>query len=171
MKRRPVEGKLSSRSLRLGVAAAILGVSFLLAEPMPRFESAWSVLERTRPRLAVEVAPSGRAILRRITWEQFVAWSDGEDPARIVLADGRTLAELLGTDFAIPWSTIVGGGGRMSGGGWTLHGGSGQADAGYLSGGGRGLGGGFWHAGPPAIFVDGFESGDASAWTSSVGGP
>jgi len=44
----------------------------------------------------------------------------------------------------VPWSTIDGGGGASSGGGFTISGTIGQPDAGAMSGGGFTLAGGFW---------------------------
>ena len=50
-----------------------------------------------------------------------------------------------GGGYSLTWYTIDGGGGRVSGGGYTLAGTAGQPDAGAaLSGGGYSLVGGFW---------------------------
>lgn len=46
--------------------------------------------------------------------------------------------------YELPWFTVDGGGGESTGGGYTLAGTAGQADAGALSGGGYTLVGGFW---------------------------
>ena len=55
-------------------------------------------------------------------------------------------------DYAIVWSTIDGGGGRSSGGPYTLVGTIGQPDAAWSSGGGNyELLGGFWPGGPICI--------------------
>ena len=59
-------------------------------------------------------------------------------------------------DYEISWSTIDGGGGRSSGGPYTLVGTIGQPDAAWSSGGDYELLGGFWPGGP-LCFVD-FES-------------
>ena len=59
-------------------------------------------------------------------------------------------------DYDISWYTIDGGGGRSSGGPYTLTGTIGQPDAAYSAGGGFELLGGFWPGGP-LCFVD-FES-------------
>ncbi|MCP4708923.1 MAG: hypothetical protein GY869_09885 [Planctomycetes bacterium] len=48
--------------------------------------------------------------------------------------------------YEITWSTIDGGGGRSTGGTYTLEGTIGQPDAGLLSGGDYVLAGGFWPA-------------------------
>ena len=53
-----------------------------------------------------------------------------------------------GGGFDLTWWTVDGGGGTISGSGYTLEGTAGQPDAGQtLSGGGYTLGGGFWSAG------------------------
>jgi len=59
-------------------------------------------------------------------------------------------------DYSTTWSTIDGGGGRSSGGPYTLTGTIGQPDAAWSSGGQYELLGGFWPGGP-LCFVD-FES-------------
>ncbi len=61
-----------------------------------------------------------------------------------------------GEDYILTWSTIDGGGGRSSGGPYTLTGTIGQPDAAYSAGGDYELLGGFWPGGP-LCFVD-FES-------------
>ncbi len=50
--------------------------------------------------------------------------------------------------YRIDWYTIDGGGGRSSGGGYTLTGTIGQADSAYSSGVGYEVLGGFWPGGP-----------------------
>jgi hypothetical protein len=49
-----------------------------------------------------------------------------------------------GDGFDLTWSSIDGGGGTSTGGGYSLGGTIGQADAGALSGGSYTLSGGFW---------------------------
>jgi hypothetical protein len=56
-------------------------------------------------------------------------------------------------EYEIGWYTIDGGGGRSSGGSYTLTGTIGQPDAAYSAGGGYELLGGFW-PGEPFCFVD-----------------
>ena len=56
-------------------------------------------------------------------------------------------------DYDISWYTIDGGGGRSTGGPYTLMGTIGQPDAAYSSGGNYELLGGFWPGGP-LCFVD-----------------
>src|SRR5262245_43873838 len=46
--------------------------------------------------------------------------------------------------YGIDWSTVDGGGGAISGGGYSLNGTIGQADAGAMSGGSYSIVGGFW---------------------------
>jgi hypothetical protein len=66
------------------------------------------------------------------------------------------LASACFADYSIDWYTINGGGGRSSGGPYTLTGTIGQPDAAYSAGGGYELLGGFWPGGPLCV-VD-FES-------------
>lgn len=67
-----------------------------------------------------------------------------------LLPVGVTLAQ-TGGEYGLSWSTIDGGGGKSSGGSYTLAGTIGQPDAGpAMSGGGHTLTGGFWGAGTPA---------------------
>ncbi|CAG0959230.1 hypothetical protein GPROT1_00686 [Gammaproteobacteria bacterium] len=56
-------------------------------------------------------------------------------------------------DYAIPWYTVDGGGGAVTGGAYTLDGTIGQADAGSLAGGGYTLSGGYW-IGSAAVTMD-----------------
>jgi hypothetical protein len=53
-------------------------------------------------------------------------------------------AELSLAQYAITWSTVDGGGGTSSGGGYELSGTIGQPDAAFSAGGGYDLTGGFW---------------------------
>ena len=62
-----------------------------------------------------------------------------------------------GSDYEISWSTIDGGGGRSSGGTYTLTGTIGQADAGGMSGGDYELQGGFWPRGSVVSCFVNFE--------------
>ena len=60
-----------------------------------------------------------------------------------------TLAQTQSSgQYELSWHTIDGGGGRSSGGPYTLTGTIGQPDAAYSSGGGYELLGGFWPGGP-----------------------
>jgi hypothetical protein len=64
----------------------------------------------------------------------------------LLLAAPLTLAQ-SGGGYDLSWSTVDGGGATFSsGGGYSLGGSVGQADAGLLSGGGYTLSGGFWPA-------------------------
>lgn len=61
-----------------------------------------------------------------------------------ILGAGVVAAQ-TGGGYDLTWSTIEGGGGRSTGGGYQLIGTLGQPDAGTtLSGGGYALSGGFW---------------------------
>jgi hypothetical protein len=153
--------------------AALLASGALFANPHAAADekapSAWSVLEQRHPERAAAVPEEERRVLHLLDWEQLLAWVDGLDPSLIVLADGRTLASLLGVGFDLSWWTIDGGGGTASGGGFALAGTVGQPDAGAMSGGAYTLGGGFWPVDPRAIFSDGFEGGSASRWSAVTG--
>lgn len=74
----------------------------------------------------------------------------------ILLAIYLLSAVPTSADYSITWYTIDGGGGRSSGGPYTLTGTIGQPDAAYSAGGGYEMLGGFWPGGP-LCFVD-FES-------------
>lgn len=155
--------------------AALLAVGPVLAQHgLPG--SALEALERARPGAGAGLDEITRAILSRVTPAQLDAIRAGTPIEEIWLPDGRTLAEFLestfGTGpFALPWSTIDGGGGRSSGGSFSLSGTIGQPDAGDHLGGSFTLLGGYWdfrRTGP--LFADGFESGDLGEWSTSQGG-
>jgi hypothetical protein len=74
------------------------------------------------------------------------------------------------TADGMDWWSVDTGGGRASGGTWSVVSAIGQFDAGGLSGGSLDLEGGFLIAdepGEPPLFADGFESGDLGAWSSA----
>jgi hypothetical protein len=77
--------------------------------------------------------------------------------ARIGILVALAILTLAGVALAsgtyeLPWFTMDSGGGESAGGGFTLTGTAGQADAGALSGGSFTLIGGFWPgAGPNAL--------------------
>ncbi len=151
------------------VSSAVLSSSVCLAQPdPPARESAWRALVRGTPAVARAISAEERRLLEAITPEQADAFVRGADPATLVLADGRTVADLLELldTFGISWWTIDGGGGRSTGGSFQLSGTIGQADSGTLAGGTFELHGGFWHgtSRPPLIFSDGFETGDTTRW-------
>jgi hypothetical protein len=66
----------------------------------------------------------------------------------IVLAESKASGK-----YELSWYTIDGGGGRSSGGDFTLTGTTGQPDAAYSRGGNYELLGGFWPGGP-LCFID-----------------
>jgi len=66
----------------------------------------------------------------------------------IVLAESKASGQ-----YELSWYTIDGGGGRSSGGDFTLTGTIGQPDAAYSKGGNYELLGGFWPGGP-LCFID-----------------
>lgn len=163
------------RLLVLCTLCALLSAVQLGAQPAAP-ETALQALERARPGASAELDDITRAILSRVTPAQLDAIRAGTPIEEIWLPDGRTLAEFLesifGTGpFALPWSTIDGGGGRSSGGSFSLSGTIGQPDAGDHLGGSFTLLGGYWdfrRTGP--LFADGFESGDLGEWSTSQGG-
>ncbi len=67
-----------------------------------------------------------------------------------------TAAAQMGPNLDLSWSTIDGGGGASTGGGFELRGTIGQPDAGAMSGGAFALSGGFWTGagGPPLCYPD-----------------
>ncbi len=71
--------------------------------------------------------------------------------ASLALLLVAALSSAAGPPYHIDRWTVDGGGGPLNGGGYTLSGTAGQADAGQvLSGGGYALGGGFWAGGEAA---------------------
>jgi len=72
-------------------------------------------------------------------------------PQRSNAAVPSAAPSLAQSGFEISWWTVDGGGGSASGGGYTLSGTGGQADAGLLTGGAFTLGGGFWCGGATAL--------------------
>lgn len=62
--------------------------------------------------------------------------------ALLFLAGSMAYAEVTG--YQLPWWTVDGGGGHLSGTGYALDSTIGQPDAGSMSGGGYVLAGGFW---------------------------
>ena len=74
----------------------------------------------------------------------------------------------------LSWWTVDSGGGEASSGSFTLNATIGQPDAGvsYHSDSGWVISGGLWSGAEDfsSVFLDGFESGDASLWSSVVGG-
>ncbi len=99
------------------------------------------------------------AVAALIVAASMAASAAGPDPPpEAVAADG------------MDWWSVDGGGGRASGGTWSVVSAVGQFDAGSLSGGSLDLEGGFVVAdesGEPPLFADGFESGDLGAWSSA----
>ncbi len=159
-------------SLLLGLALglALAAQAAPLAPLSDREPSAWSVLEARDPEGAAGASEEERRVLRLLTWEQLQAWLDGLDPTLIELPDGRTLAALVGVGFDLSWWTIDAGGGAMAGGSFTLDGTLGQSDASGMAGAAFTLNGGFWPVDQLAIFSDGFEGGNTSRWSNTVGG-
>jgi hypothetical protein len=70
----------------------------------------------------------------------------------VLVVSGLIVSSSLG-QYELSWYTIDGGGGRSSGGDFTLTGTIGQPDAAYSSGDNYELLGGFWPGGP-LCFVD-----------------
>lgn len=118
-----------------------------------------------------------RAVLEIVTPEQLEDFLAGTSPADILLEDGQRLAEFLekmGTAFELSWTTLDAGGSTVAsvGGDFELAGTVGQPDSGLSTEADFELFGGFWVDLPAveaSVFGDGFESGDTSAWGSTVG--
>ncbi|MFM9997040.1 MAG: hypothetical protein ACKVU4_14715 [Phycisphaerales bacterium] len=69
----------------------------------------------------------------------------------------------MGPNLDLSWSTIDGGGGVSTGGGFSLHATIAQPDAGAMAGGAFELAGGFWAGGgPPPCYPDCNGSGSLS---------
>ncbi len=92
----------------------------------------------------------------------------------LLVATAVTFAQ-SGAGFDLSWSTIDGGGGTSSGGGFVLSGSIGQADAGGpISGGSFALNGGFWQpscAVPQAVTNESIQPASGSvqlSWTSGA---
>ncbi len=95
----------------------------------------------------------------------------------MILTAGMALATAaLAADLAIDWHTVDGGGVmQSSGGGFTLDGSIGQADAGIMTGGGFQMTGGFWFEQPPGDcnatgIADLFDHADFADCLSGPGG-
>jgi hypothetical protein len=103
-----------------------------------------------------------------ITPDQLNAYLQGAEATEVYLTDGRNLdgvlknAEVVGV---AKW-TVDAGGGAANNGAFMIKGTAGQPDAGLLTG-DYDLFGGFWGE-AQALFIDGFESGDTSRWSTTV---
>ncbi len=97
----------------------------------------------------------------------FIAWLAISTMLLLVLAESNTNGQ-----YEISWYTIDGGGGRSSGGDFTLTGTIGQPDAAYSRGGNYELLGGFWPGGP-LCFVDfkHFARFAGQWWLTGTGSP
>lgn len=74
-----------------------------------------------------------------------------------------------GSGFVIRPFSVDAGAGRSAGGDYVLHGVIGQPDVGVMEGDGLRIDGGVLPPGEAGVlFCDGFESGDASAWSALV---
>jgi len=72
----------------------------------------------------------------------------------VLLVVGAAALAQTGDGYDLTWNTVDGGGVTWAtGGGYSLGGTAGQADAGVLTGGGYVLGGGFWRGGVMAGLV------------------
>lgn len=90
-------------------------------------------------------------------------------------AEEAPQAPLEGAAFSVDWQTIDGGGGNGVSPSFQLLGTVGQAEAGDASSPSFEVEGGFWVAEEQVgdaelVFNDGFETGDATSWSSVVGG-
>lgn len=158
---------------------SLLLLSLVILQPDPAWSeagaSAWGLLSLEEPTLVENASSLERKILELMGPEQAHAYLNGIPSDKIILLNGDSLATLflaLGiTELDISWSSIDGGGALSSSGGTFQLGCTfGQSDAGAMSGGGFRLTGGFWAAIKSGdLFEDGFESGNFSRWSSTVG--
>ena len=73
--------------------------------------------------------------------------------------------------FTVNWSTLDGGGGASSGGGFSLNGTFGQPDAGVMNGGSFSIAGGFWGEEVPELRITRFgRNADGTFTIEWVGG-
>jgi len=106
-----------------------------------------------------------------ITVTASVAFTAQPSPAGNGLNDAAETAsetEIL-APYGMAWWSVDGGGGSSSGGVFALTGGVGQPDTGVAGGCGTAIEGGLWSGVVPCstpLFCDGFETGDAGAWSS-----
>ena len=141
--------------------------------------SAWDIILSRYPALQDQVAPLEREALELLSPQQLRAFAEGAPAIEITMMNGESLDTFLvrkgATNFRIPWYSIDGGGGRMTGGGFSLVNTFGQPDSDRASGGNFSLLGGFLSIEPEsddgldAIFRDGFEAGSTVSWSLAVG--
>lgn len=126
---------------------------------------------------SASVSSQQQAVLEALTPKQLSRFLAGTSPVNITLRSGESLAEFLerlGSGFELSWNTFDGGGSTVASiaGDFELAGTIGQPDAGPSAEADFELVGGFWVDLPDfeaTIFGDGFESGDTSAWSGTVG--
>ena len=159
------------KHLALLVFLVLLPSAALAEEP----ENAWQALRQHCPAAAADISMVEKQVLEALTPQQAAAFAEGLDPAEIAVS-GSSLAELLakvaeGISFDLSWYTLNSGGGTSTGGAFLVRATIGQVDAGHVAGGAFRLFGGYQtrRITASAIFRDGFESGDVSSWTISVG--
>ncbi len=132
-----------------------------------------------------ELSAVERDISHELSPEQLRAFLSGTDAREIMLAEGVSLRDRMNqkglSDFGLPWFSMDASAGPvMTGASFSLRGTLGQAESGHLAGADFSLTGGFWSIvprssadpcqAPEALFCDGFESADTSAWSAALPG-
>lgn len=162
---------------------ALLVTLLLLVSALPTLgqdQSAAELFATKAPQGADELTDEEREFLERLPAEALEAFLSASSPGDTRLPSGQTVAEWLtslGTpSYAVSWYSVDGGGGFSTAtGALDVAGTLGQPDAGEMSAGAFAVTGGFWSAllpscnVPNALFCDGFESGDTSAWSTAAG--
>ena len=116
--------------------------------------------------LQAQAFSHGSLFLEKLTTSEMDAFLKGEDPKTVILQDGRTLEEFLGSlPILEVYRDTVGAGGTCSGSTLQLRGSvSTSGNGGSLLGDSFELRAGYWGE-SDILFIDGFESGDTSFWT------
>ncbi len=91
--------------------------------------------------------------MTRYIWDKMILKNANPMVLIVVLLLLSPMISVSDAEYELTWYTVDGGGGRSSGGPYTLMGTIGQPDAAYSAGGNYELLGGFW-PGEPLCFVD-----------------
>lgn len=161
------------RGLQLVVGLALLA-PLAPARADEARPSALDLALEARPSIAGSLSAATRAVLSQISAEEAAALARGEIRlAELLLPDGTPIAHFLASvlgsgPYAVPFYSLDAGGGESAGGSFRLLGTIGQPDAAVLAAGsGSLLVGGFrGRLERYGLFVDGFETGDTSRWSS-----
>ena len=154
-----------------------------LAAQSDRGKSAWDVLLLEEQDILNEESITNleKRVLHSFSLEQIGEYLEREPASEIFSVTRQVIDRLLATktpegtpSFAITWYSVAGGGGTLgTANTFQLGGTIGQPDTSMAQGIGCKalIAGGFWaFLAPSAVFCDGFEAGDFSAWDNSVSG-